>query len=214
MQLKCSSCGASQEILNIQNCNFCGSIINPEIKYTNNSIIIFEKNNSKITLHEKSLEYYANENQFLVLLKNIQILKSSVFNINKITNPIYWQSTLAITIVIFCYGFYNTLIPHKIDTSFTAYGSTIKAYEQSEPSLGVFIIFFLFCVLPFLILTYKLKITHDNSKTIFVNDDEHFIQIVVSGVTPKDIKIGTREETTKVYQLIKEKIEIEKMRHE
>ena len=28
MQIKCSSCGASQDIISTQNCNFCGSIIN------------------------------------------------------------------------------------------------------------------------------------------------------------------------------------------
>ena len=80
MQIKCNSCGATQEILNTQNYNFCGSIINPDIIYEDNSQIIFDKNNSKIIFHEKSLEYTSEENQFLVLYKNIQSLKSSIFN--------------------------------------------------------------------------------------------------------------------------------------
>lgn len=214
MRLKCSSCGASQEIENTTKCNFCGSIINPNSQNQYKSEIIFDKNNSKITLYEKSLEYISNENEFLVLLKNIPILKSSIFNINKVINPIYYQISFALSVTAFCFYFYEALIPLKIDKSFTAFGSTIEQYEQSETSFGLFLFALIFFVLPLLGLTHFLKKAHNNSKKAFIKDDEHFIQIDVLGVSSKTILIGNKIETEKIYNTIKDKIEFVKMRQD
>lgn len=204
MNIKCNSCGAIQEIENTTKCNFCGSIINPNSQNQYKTEIIFDKNNSKITLYEKSLEYKSNEDDFLVLLKNIPILKSSIFN--KVINPIYYQIFFALSVVVFCFVFYEALIPHKLEGIDLAYSST----GVSEPSFGIFIFAFIIFVLPLLGLTYFLKKAHNNQ----TNEDEHFIQIDVTGVTSKKIIIGNRIETEKIYKTIKDKIEFVKMRQE
>lgn len=215
MQIKCNSCGATQEILNTQNCNFCGSIINPDIIYEDNSQIIFDKNNSKIIFHEKSLEYTSEENQFLVLYKNIQSLKSSIFNPdNKIINPIYWQFFMGLGIFLICCFFYYTMIPHMEDKSQVVDGIYYNYQEKIEPSLGAFIFLILFPVLPILLVAFRLKKAHDNSKSKFIEEDQHFIQLDIIGVTSKKIHIGNKTETAKIFNLIKDKSEVLKMRQE
>lgn len=218
MQIKCTSCGATQEVLNTQNCTFCGSIINPEIHYENKSEIIFDKNDSKLTVYEKSLEYTSGQNQFLVLYKNIQSLKSSIFNPPyKVINPIYWQFFMGLGIFLLCFFFYQTMIPHTQDKSQVINGSYYFYEEKTEPSFGAFI-FSTFFAMPFLFLSYYLKKAYDKSKIIFkkivIPEGEHFVEIHITGVTPKIIKIGSTEETQKIYSILKEKIEFYKMSQE
>lgn len=203
MQVKCSSCGASQGIINTQNCNFCGSIINKENIDVGKSEIIYSNKDLTITLFNKALEIISTELDLRILLKNISNVSAQLKNQSKYVHLFF----MSLATIFFLGSFYSSLIPHK-EYIVDKYGYTYEV--MTEVSIGTFI-FSLFFISPIIWASYFLKKRYDNFKSKTKNNT-HSIKVFIKGLEdPKNILIGSINDTNSVFFKIKEITEKNKM---
>ena len=210
MQVKCTSCGASQEISTEQKCSFCGSIINPNnLQSANFTAIHKNSKGDKIILYEKSLEHISSEGTYLILFKNIIGLKTSI---HELISPLPHKILFTIGVFICACLIYTFLIPHAITHTGNVYGSKVSYDETSDVSVGGFIFSFGILASPFIIGGYLRYWRYKLIKRASNSDQSIFLEI--KDVSSKRLIIGDRLATEKICNLLKERIEYIKMRQE
>ena len=209
MQVKCGSCGASQEIINTQNCNFCGSIINTNSEIPNKSEIVFDKNDTKITIYDKSLEVETTNDNYRILLKNITNITTQLNNQSKYLHLFFLFFALIFLII----SIYSNLIPHKIYVESAELvhltGSGIDMI--SEVSIGGFIFSIIVPIGPLFLISFFLKNRYNkfNQKT---KSNSHIISLYIKGIEkPKQIVIGSIEDNKETFMKLLKIIENNKM---
>jgi hypothetical protein len=218
MQIKCTSCGASQNIAHAQNCDFCGNLL-PNSSADVINEIIYQDGNSSIVLFKKALEYKLPGDSIRIMYSNIENITQNLNLQEKKLMAKGWITfNYLFAIIATIANVYNNLIPHKIlveNIEFSRQTGKAGILMDSEISLGTFIFqIIVFAIIP--LLAAK-GIKDENKKRIFQNEklnQANFLCFQIKAVGLKTIKMNSASETQRVFRILKDRIERAKMAQE